>query len=66
MSTSVKENHQKSVFVRKSADDSESLKTALKFLSEARKLESDFLRQGIDCANNHIQNVDSDWLDKWE
>lgn len=41
------------------------IKNVLKKLDSARKLEKDILEKGLTCVNEHVKNVDDDWLDDW-
>lgn len=41
------------------------IENVLKKLDSARKLEKDILEKGLTCVNEHVKNVDGDWLDDW-
>jgi hypothetical protein len=46
-------------------DRQERLEKFLKAVEEARKLQDDFLKYGLDCVDLYVEDVDGDWLEKW-
>lgn len=46
-------------------DRQERLEKFLKAVEEARKLQDDFLKYGLDCVDLYVEDVGGDWLEKW-
>ena len=38
------------------------VENVLNKLQSARKLEKDYLEKGLDCVDEHVKNVDDNWL----
>jgi hypothetical protein len=43
----------------------ERLEKFIRHLEEARKLQDDFLKYGLDCVDLYVEDIDGDWLERW-
>ncbi|MEM7727337.1 MAG: hypothetical protein AAF208_13360 [Cyanobacteria bacterium P01_A01_bin.45] len=44
----------------------EKLNSFIKHLEEARKLQNDIIMYGLDTANLYVEDLDGDWLERWD